>query len=342
MSVPQRKKPPTQADVARLAGVSRPMVSYALNNPSSVSIAADTRQRILDAVRTLGYVPDRVAQSLRTRKTHTIASIIPDITNPFYPTFQRGMQDVARLHNYSVITANTDGLREEENHCLEWVMQGFVDGAIFHLFHHNLEHIRPIVERGVVGVWTTIGPLPPIDLPLDILYLDNAKAAQTAVNFLIERGHTRIAMIAGQPSPTGNERTRGYQVALTEHHIPLDEIMVRGADFTERGGYAAMRELLELKPIPTAVFAANDLLAIGAMQAIHEAGLHIPGDVAIVGLDDIPAARLVRPALTTITQFADRFGQRAAQMIFERLANPDLGPLRSEEVPFELVIRDSA
>ncbi len=337
-----RKKAPTQADVARLAGVSRPMVSYALNNPSSVSIADDTRQRIMEAVEALGYVPDRVAQSLRTRKTRTIAGIIPDITNPFYPSLQRGIQDVARRHNYSVVTYNTDGTLDEERQCPEWIQQGLVDGMIGSLFHYNLEAMRPFVERGIAVVRMTVGPEVVDDLPIDCLYVDNFKAAYTATNYLIGRQHTRIAMIAGQESPVREQRVQGYRAALLDHHLRLDEILVRGSDFTERGGYEAMSELLRLSPLPTAIFAANDLLAIGAMLAIRQAGLIIPNDIAVVGLDDIPAARLVTPALTTINQFAGRLGQRAAQMIFERLADPALGLARSEEMPFELIVRESA
>lgn len=342
MSRQPLKRSPTQADVAKLAGVSRPMVSYVLNNPRSVSVAEDTRRRILDAIEQLGYMPDRVAQSLRTRKTRTIAGIIPDITNPFYPAFQRGIQDIARRFHYSVITYNTDGTPEEEKLCLEWLQQGLVDGMIASLFHHDLEAMRPLVDRGIAVVRMTVAPAAVEDLPIDCLYVDNLAAARTAVNYLIEKGHTRIAMIAGQFSPVREHRVQGYRAALAEHHIPLDEILVRGADFTEKGGYTAMCELLRSSPLPTAVFAANDLLAIGAMSAIREAGLRIPEDIAIIGLDDIPAARLVHPALTTINQFAERLGQRAAEMLFERLDGSVTEGLRDEEMPYELIQRESA
>lgn len=336
------KRQPTQADVARLAGVSRPMVSYVLNDLPSVSVAIETRQRILDAMEQLGYQPDRAAQSLRTGKTRTIAGIIPDITNPFYPAFQRGIQDVARSYHYSVITYNTDGTLDEERQCLEWLQQGLVDGIIASLFHHDLEAMRPLLDRGIEIALMTVGSAAAKDLPMDCLYVDNVAASRTAVNYLIERGHTRIAMIAGQFSPVREHRIMGYRSALTEHHIVLDEILVRGSDFTEKGGYEAMRELLHSALLPTAIFAANDLLAIGAMLAIREAGFRIPNDIAIVGLDDIPAARLVSPSLTTITQFAERLGQRAAEMLFERLSGTVSAEFRDEEMPYELIVRDSA
>src|SRR5260221_10294228 len=198
MSKQVHKKSPTQDDVARLARVSRPMVSYVLNNLGSVSVAADTRRRILDAIEQLGYRPDRVAQSLRTRKTRTIAGIIPDITNPFYPAFQRGIQDVAQRFHYSVITYNTDGTLEQEKQCLEWLQQGLVDGMIASLFHHDLEAMRPLLERRIAEVRMTVGPAASEDLHLDCIYVANFAAARTTVNYLIDQRHTRIDMIADQ------------------------------------------------------------------------------------------------------------------------------------------------
>ena len=337
-----RKKAPTQLDVATAAGVSRSLVSYVLNGTTTISIPDGTRQRILDAVDRLEYIPDRTARSLKLGKTYTIAGIIPDITNPFYPAFVRGIQDVARSHNYSVITYNTDYRMDEETLFLEWVRQGLVDGVIGNLFHHDIEALRPYVERGIAIVRMTAGPEAVPDLPIDCVYVDNHQAARTAVNYLVQQGHWRIAMIAGQVSEIREQRVQGYREALAEHHLALDEILMRGTDFTERGGYEAMQELLRSELLPSAVFAANDLLAIGAMRAIREAGLTIPGDIALVGLDDIPAARLVNPALTTVTQFTEELGQQAAQMLFERLNGtaPESG--RNQEMRFELIVRDSA
>src|SRR5947207_5238134 len=148
----RRKRRPTQADVARVAGVSQAMVSYILNDNAVIAVLPETRQRILDAIDQLGYVPDRRAQSLRTRKTYTIAGIIPDITNPFYPAFQRGIQDVAERHGYDLITYNTDGVAEKELKCLRSVQQGQADGIIGAFFHVTAEHLRPLLERGITVV----------------------------------------------------------------------------------------------------------------------------------------------------------------------------------------------
>jgi len=157
---------------------------------------------------------------------------------------------------------------------------------------------------------------------------------------LIGRGHTRIGVLNGQRGP-GRERVLGYRQALAEHGITVDESLIRDGDFKEDGGYMAMRELLTLSPRPTAVFAANDMMAMGALLAVREAGLLIPQDVALVGFDDTPVTRLVTPSLTTVTQFQERLGRRAAEMLFERLDGAVPGHGRFEEMPYELIVRES-
>jgi LacI family transcriptional regulator len=335
-----RKKQPTQADVARRAGVSQATVSYVLNNSATIAVPADTRQRIQDAIRELGYIPDRAARSLRTRKTYTIAGIIPDITNPFYPAFERGIQDLADQHGYDLIMYNTDGSAEKERKSLRSVQQGRVDGVIAVLFHLSAQDLLPLLDMNIAVVRLEATPKRPGAAPLDNVYVDNIAAAQRAVEYLIGRDHRRIGMITGQRGPGAN-RVLGYQRALAAHGLPLDGQLIRSNDFTVAGGGQSMRELLALPTRPTAVFAANDLMAMGAMNAIRAARLRIPQDIAVIGFDNIPAAELVSPALTTVTQFQEQLGRRAAQMLLERFDGtaPDGG--RCEEMPAELVIRQS-
>lgn len=330
----------TQADVAKRAGVSRALVSQILNNNTALVIPYETRQRVQSAMDDLGYVPDRAAQSLRTRKTYTIASIIPDITNPFYPAFQRGIQDVTRQHGYDLIMYNTDGDIELERKCLVSA-QGRVDGVIAVLFRLTNADLLPLAEAGMAVV--RMAGLGEAVVPIDHLDVDNEAAAQAAVSYLIDRGHRRIGMIAGQEgTPPHLSRIAGYRRALSEHRLPLDEILIQDGDFNEDGGYRGMQRLLMLQPRPTAVFAANDLMAIGALKAIREAGLRMPDDMAVVGFDDIPAANQVSPRLTTIAQFQERLGRRAAEMLFERLSGTVPPGRRCEIRPFELVVRESA
>lgn len=334
------RKRPTQADVARLADVSQALVSYVINNSAAVSVPQETRQRVMDAVEALNYLPDRAAQSLRTSKTYTIASIIPDIANPFYPAFERGVQDVADDHGYDLITYNTDGIREKELKCLRSVQQRRADGLIATFFFATLPDLRPLLERDIAIVRMEARAQKGGELPLDNLYVDNAAAAHAAVAYLIGRGHTRIATIAARLGP-GYQRLIGYRQALVEADVTVDEALAPDGGFTERGGYAAMSALLALPVRPTAVFAANDLMAMGALLALREAHLRVPQDMAVMGFDDIPAARLVYPPLTTVSLFQEDLGRRSAQMLLERLTGGAPPGGRCEVAPFKLIIRAS-
>jgi LacI family transcriptional regulator len=333
---------PTQADVAKLAGVSQSAVSQVLNS-NDFSIPEETRQRVLAAVDQLGYVPNKFAQSLRTQKTYTIASIIPDITNPYYPAFQRGVQSVTNQHDYDLIIYDSEEKEENEKRSLRSLERAGVDGAIVTLFYHGVKHLRPLIEQNIPVVFLRGRPGEKEDLIVDRIYINNESMAKTAASYLIKKGHTRIGMIAGlEDTPPHQDRIRGFCKALEEHHLPLNEVLIQDGDFTETGGYQGMKKLLELKPLPTAVFAANDLMALGAMTAIREAKLEIPEDIALVGIDDIPAAKFVHPPLTTISQMQENIGRTAAEMIFERIEGTAPDKPRLVEMPFELIIRESA
>lgn len=332
---------PTQEDVAKLAGVSQTVVSQILNN-NDISVSDGTRKRVLDAIDQLEYVPNKFAQSLRTNKTRTIASIIPDITNPFYPAFQRGIQSVTNQKNYDLIIYDTDEKEENEKRSLRSLQQANVDGAIVSLFHHSFEALKPLIEKGIPVVYWRGGPVEE-NLVLDLIFVDNVAMAKTAVSYLIDKGHTRIGMIAGlENTPPRQDRIRGFSEALKTHNLPVEETLIQDGDFTETGGYQGMKKLLRLDPRPTAVFASNDLMALGAMLAMREENLRIPEDVALIGLDDIPAAKLVNPSLTTITQMQDDIGRIAAEMIFERIEGTAPSKSRAVEMPYKLIIRESA
>lgn len=341
---PAAKKRPTQADVARIAKVSQAMVSYVVNNNSALSVPMETRQRILDAIDELGYVPDKIARSLRTRRTSTIACVIPDITNPFHPVFAQGLQRVAERYGYDLILYNTEREVERERKVVQSLQEGRVDGVAITPLYLSAEELRGLLEMHlpvvVQGMRTM--PLQLDGFPIDTLYVNNVAAACTAVTYLIRRGHTRIGMIGGQrDTPAGYDRLLGYRQALEEYHIALDEDLVQKSDFKEEGGYHSMQALLALDDRPTAVFAASDLMAVGALVAIKEMGLRVPNDIALIGFDDIPIAKLVSPSLTTIAQFQDKLGQRAAEMLFERLNGQAGDSGRCEEMPFQLIERES-
>lgn len=338
---PPRKRRPTQADVARHAGVSQTTVSHVLNNNTAIAVPDETRRRILDAIEELGYVPDRTARSLRTRKTYTIASIIPDITNPFYPAFERGIQDMADLYGYDLITYNTDGIAEKERRGLYSVQQGRADGVITVLFHLTARDLLPLLDLDIAIVRLEATRKQPQQRPLDNVFVDNTAAAREAVRYLIQQGHSQIGMISSTYGP-GQARLQGYQEALEAHGLAFEQRLVENGNFTVPGGFSATNSLLAQNPRPTAIFAANDLMAMGALSALKARGLRIPEDVAVFGFDNISSAALVSPPLTTVDLMQEQLGRRAAMMLLERLEGsaPEHG--RCEELPFELVIRESA
>ncbi|MCA9884494.1 MAG: LacI family DNA-binding transcriptional regulator [Anaerolineae bacterium] len=340
MNNQQKKRRVTQGDVAKKANVSQAMVSYVVNNNSSITIPDETRQRILDAMDELGYVPNITARRLRSSKTYTIAGIIPDITNPFYPAFERGIQDVVNQNNYDLIIYNTDGDAAMERKCLESMMQGRVDGIVGVFFHIRAMELINLIEQGLSVVRLEAMPKMPGSVPLDNIYIDNIAASRAAVEYLIGQGHTRIGMLTSKEGPA-RFREMGYREAMLAHQITIDPELTRVGEYSEDGGYQAMTQLLSLSALPTAIFAANDLMAMGAMLAIREKNLTIPDDIAVMGFDDIPTAKLVYPSLSTVAQSQREMGRTAAKMLFERLEGtaPEHG--RSQEMPFELIIRDS-
>jgi LacI family transcriptional regulator len=343
MSDSRLRKRPTQDDVARIAGVSQTVVSIVLNDRSPVAISAETRQRVRAAIDELGYVPDGSARSLRTRKTLIVASLIPDITNPFYPAFERGIQDVADANNYDLIAYNTDGIRSKELRCLRAMQRVRVDGIIATPFQLTAEDFSPLIENGVPVV--VFGELTsePASPPFDSLFVNDSAAAGELVTYLLDRGYWPLGMIAASAEHLRREgRTTAYRRALADMGLPQEEMLARGGDPTEAGGYSAMRSLLKSSPLPRAVFAANDMMAMGAMVAIREAGLRVPDDIAVAGFDDIPVATLLNPPLTTVAQFPEHLGRRGAEMLFERLNGTVTGEGRRVEMPYELRVRESA
>lgn len=334
-----RRKAPTQSDVARLAGVSQALVSYVLSDNTQVSIPDTTRRRILEAVDLLGYVPNRSARSLRTSKTYTIACIIPDITNPFYPAFARGIQDVVEQHDYDLILYNTDGVAEKERKSLYSAQQARADGVIGVFFHVDVIDLERLIKRQIAVVCMN-SDAGDGDHPGDNLFVDNTAAAQVATAHLLERGYRRIAVLADAVGP-GPLRIEGYRRALQESGLANCEEMVRICPFTEEGGYQAMRELLQAPRRPEAVFAASDTIAIGALAAAKDAGLAIPGDIALMGFDDVPTAKLLNPPLTTVTQFQDQLGRRAAETLLARIQGHMPEEPRNESMPFQLIVRES-
>lgn len=302
------------------------------------SIPAETWERITKAAKDLGYVPNRFAQALKTSRTMTIACIVPDITNPFYPSLVRGIQSIADRQSYDVITVNTDGTPERERHFLDWARQGRVDGVIGVFFTLKAKDFSPLVEAGVPVVRIESSKKRGGAIPVDDIYVDSRAAAEAVTEYLLSLGHSRIALVAGRGGPQAH-RIEGYRAALAKlghpDHVVIDD------EFSELGGIRAAESILGGDFKPTAIFAANDLMAIGVMQSLRERRIRIPEDIAVVGFDDISAAKLVTPSLTTVAQFQWKMGERAAQTLMDRLRGEKTGAGTAVEMPFDLIVRGS-
>jgi LacI family transcriptional regulator len=335
------RKKPTQFDVAHQAGVSQTTVSLVLNNPETTSVPAEPREKVQQAIRSLGYMPNNAARVLRTARTFTLACVIPMITNPFYPTFVSGIQEEAESNGYEVITYNTHNSAEKEKQILLHLQQGRVDGVIGVFFHTHARELEPLFHMNIPVARLEVRKHSGGDLPLDNVYVDNAAAAREATAYLVRRGCQRIAMVTGFFGPR-EARREGYLQALAEAGPEYKPLIVETSQYDETGGAEGMRQLLVNPQQPDGIFAANDLMAIGVIQAARAAGMHVPVDLAVVGFDDIPAAALVTPALTTIRQFQLEMGRQAAKLVIARLAGqaPESGQM--VEMPFELVVRESA
>lgn len=326
----------TIAQVAMLAGVSPTTVSHVLSGKRLVG--ATTKDTVQEAIRQLGYRPNNVARSLRTRHSRMIAVVVPDITNPFYAVLTRGLADAVDGVGYGTYVCNTDGLPERENTFLEDVLDRGVDGVVMASVD--------VTARASIGPAASGTPVVCVggifDHPeVDLVAADDEVGSHAATVLLIEREASRIAMIQGPPE-SGTARDEGYRRALVEGGHRFDaSLMVRG-DWTRIGGRSAMHTLMALKQRPDAVFCANDLTAIGAMDAVHDLGLTIPDDVALVGFDDVEAASIVSPTLTTVRNPAYETGEAAGELLLSRMLGQYTDEGRTVILPCPLIRRESA
>ena len=327
----------TIKDVAEHAGVSPTTVSHVLNETRYVSPELVTR--VWEAVEDLKYQPNAVARSLRRKQTHTLGMIIPDNSNPFFAEVARGIEDLCFDLGYNVILCNSDQDRDKEQTYIDLLTEKRVDGIVFVAAGGHAEHLQSVLERGVPVV---VVDRELQDIQCDRVLTDNWSGGRQATEHFIERGHKRIACIAGPSDLTPSwERVRGYREALEAAGLPFDKQLIRRGDFRAPSGYTAMQELLALPKPPTAVFVCNDLMAIGAMRAISEQGLGIPGDVAVVGFDDIALASYTNPRLTTVAQPRQEMGRLAAELLIERVRDNDR-PFQRQLLETRLIIRQSS
>ncbi len=326
----------TIAHVADRAGVSPTTVSHVLSGKRVVR--ASTRDIVMDAIDELGYRPNHVARNLRTRRSHMIAVVVPDITNPFYAVLTRGLADGVDPAGYGTFVCNSDGQHERERKFFEDVMDRGVDGIVFASGETASSVVLGPAERATPII--CIGD--ELDHPRsDTVSPDDETGSRAAAAFLADRDYERIAMIQG-PQQYGAQRTAGFRSAMQAAGRKVTaELMVRG-DWTRRGGYAAMQKLMSLPSRPDAVFCANDMMAIGALDVAHELGLAVPDDLAVIGFDDVDAATIVTPQLTTVRNPAYEAGRTAGDLLLSRMTGRYDGAGRTVVLPCPLVVRGTA
>lgn len=332
----------TIREVAKKAGVSVMTVSRVINGKSNVK--ESTREKVLKAIEELGYVPNSVARSLTLKKTATIGLVISDITNPFFTTVARGVEDTAISKHFTVILCNTDENPEKELMYIEVLARHKVDGVIFTSASGKKSPLKSFFLRNI--------PLVLIDRTIegvedvDIVRGDSVLGAYMLTKHLIELGHKRIGIVVGSKHiSTAVDRIEGYKRALKDFNIPIDENLIKineNSKFSKEDGYRLTKELLNMDNPPTAIFGGNNLMSIGAILAIREMGLKIPEDISLVSFDDIESLSEVYPFLTVVKQPAYSMGVLATELLIRRIENKDkIKEKREVLLKPELIIRSS-
>ena len=328
----------TLKDVARQARVHPATASRALNPETRLLVSEATASRVLAAAAQLGYRPNAVARSLRTRRSHTVGVLIPDLNNPLFPPIVRGLEDRLDENGYVALPGNTDGDDARERRMFEQMRARHVDGYVLATARLRNPLLDDAVQAGLpVVLMNRIAP----DYTFPSVTVDNERGVKLAVSHLTSLGHRAIACIAGpQDVSTGLSRYRGFQTAMAGARLEVPPGRVAFAEaFSIEEGYRCAREILAAGGC-TAVAAGNDMLAVGCYLALDEAGLNCPADMSVVGFNDMPFISMLRPPLTTIAFSHYQVGTEAAQLLIERL-NGGSGPVKVLYLAPELIVRGS-
>ena len=325
-------------DVAKRAGVAPITVSRCINN--SVHCRPETRARVEAAVTELGYVPNRLASGLRSRRTNTLALILTDITNPFFTTIARGVEDIASEKGYTVVFCNTDESVSKEKMYLQMLMEKRVDGILLVPALNGLDSTA-LIRKQNIPVVVLDRRLP--ELMTDVVRCDSEGGAHELTRLLLSLGHREIAILNGPKGvSTSEDRLAGYRRALTEAGIPINLKREYHGAFNQESGFEMTHQALAEAQKPTALFAVNNFIAIGALKALQELDLRVPEDVAVVGFDDLPSALVTFPFLTVAAQPAYEMGRRAIEILLKRLDEGSSDHYQEVVLPAEIVIRQSS
>lgn len=325
--------------IARLAGVSLGTVSHVLNG--TVRVREPLRKRVMDAVEETGYQPNQLARGLRREKTNILAMIIPDILNPFFPGVVRGAEDVAFANGFRLVLCNTDNDHEKEVAHLS-ALETYLPSGLLVIPSDSSDLAVQAESYRRAGAAVICLDRLPRNWDGDSVTANNRAGAAQAAEHLIGLGHTRVAAICGPLRLTNAaERLKGFKQALKKAGVELRPAYVQETTFDRAGGYAKAKMLLEMSPPPTAIVAFNDLLALGALLAIREAGLRCPEDVSLVGFDGLDLTETTTPQITSVYQSSYEMGAEAAKLMLDRLENGSKGAPKKVVLETELRVRGS-
>jgi len=328
----------TLHEVGIRAGVSAMTVSRVVNGRGGVD--SETRRRVEEAIQALDYVPNRIARGLLSQKTQTIGLIVPDVVNPFFAPVVRGAESAARKAGYRVLLCNSEGDLRLEREYIEDLVAHRVEGLM----------LAPASDRSRSNILSLLRggfPLVLIDRALpdadcDLIVSDNANGARRLIEHLIGIGHKEIAHVTdAEDTSTGRERLRGYRDALDAAGIPFQAELVVRTTVDRIGGYRAAQEILARDRLPTAIFAVNNMTAVGTMEALRERGLSVPKDMGLVCFDDVEHLAILSPILTVVDQPAETFGSLGAQLLLERVTGKAGSRSRRIILQTDLIVRES-
>jgi LacI family transcriptional regulator len=333
-------RPATLRDVAAAARVHPATASRALNPETRILVSEDTARRVSAAAAKLGYQPNPVARSLRTRRSHTVGVLIPDLNNPLFPPIVRGLEDKLAAAGYVALIGNTDADASRERLIFEQMRARHVDGFV--LATATL-HDRLLAEAAAADLPVVLMNRLSQDYSFPSVSVDNEQGARMAISHLARLGHTRIAHIAGpQEASTGVSRLRGFREGMAAHGLEVREDLITYAGrYTVEEGTRCAQELLAVQGGFTAVAAANDMLAVGCYAALDDVGLQCPDDISVIGFNDMPFIDRLRPPLTTVRFPHYQLGTEAAQLLLERIGERE-APVKILYLAPELIVRKSA
>lgn len=324
----------TIQQVAEAAGVSTATVSRAINKSDAVS--EELRNQVIQAVQKLGYKPNRSARNLRAHNVRKVGVLFADVQNPFFTSVLAGIEASLQKADYVLLLGNSNEDRHIEQEHLKVFQEEGVAGIILAAVTDSAAPYQKVIRNGV--------PILALDrlvegLKVDSVSINNVEAAALATEHLLNLGHKDVAFIGGPVSiSTARLRLEGYRKALLNHGLVNERVEL--GNFRQVGGYRAMKALLSTKPYPSAVFVSNNLMTLGALQAIHEAGLNIPKDIALIGFDDMPWATSLQPPLTVIAQPTYNLGTIAVRLLLDRILNP-ANPIQQVILESQLIVRES-